>query len=87
MTKRASSTSGRHCQTAAVRSATQPLSSDVCRPRPTALYVHFQAADHGGPMMFARIGVSRMVSRHHPEPPRPLRKDKPWGRRRLKRDE
>ncbi|WP_107354625.1 hypothetical protein [Rhodopseudomonas palustris] len=56
-------------------------------PRPTALYVHFQAADHGGPMMFARIGVSGMVSRHHPEPPRPLRKDKPWGRRRLKRDE
>ncbi|UYO55174.1 hypothetical protein [Rhodopseudomonas palustris] len=50
----------------------------------TALHVLLQAADHGGPMMFARIGVSRMVRRHHPEP---LRKDKPWGRRRLKRDE
>ncbi|NEW96663.1 hypothetical protein DY467_07725 [Rhodopseudomonas sp. BR0G17] len=53
----------------------------------TALHVLLQAADHDGPMMFARIGVSRMVRRHHPEPPRPLRKDRPWGRRRLKRDE
>ena len=33
-----------------------------------AIHVLLQAADHGGPMIFARIGVMRMLSRN--EPPR-----------------
>ena len=51
----------------------------------TALHVLLRAADGGGPMMFAQIGVSIMVSGHRPA--RPLHKCRPWGRRRLKRDE
>lgn len=41
----------------------------------TAAHVLLQAAEYGGPMMFARIGVSAMVAWHNsPAPPRPLRR-------------
>ncbi|WBU27557.1 hypothetical protein OOZ54_12715 [Rhodopseudomonas palustris] len=33
-----------------------------------AIHVLLQAADHGGPIVFARIGVLRMLSRHTPPP-------------------
>ncbi|NEV75498.1 hypothetical protein DYI24_00180 [Rhodopseudomonas sp. BR0C11] len=40
-----------------------------------AIHVLLQAADHGGPMIFARMGVLRMLARHDPPPtPRPARR-------------
>jgi hypothetical protein len=42
-------------------------------------------ADLGGPTMFARIGVTRALNRHHVRQSNPNRKDPHWGRRKLKR--
>lgn len=39
-----------------------------------AVHVLLQAADHGGPMIFARMGVMRMLSRNDPPPPPRARK-------------
>lgn len=37
-----------------------------------AVHVLLQAADHGGPLIFARMGVAAMLGRHDPpKPPRP----------------
>jgi hypothetical protein len=44
-------------------------------------------AEHDGPTMFARIGVPRALNRHVERVFNPSRKDKHWGRRKLKRDE
>jgi hypothetical protein len=45
-------------------------------------------ATHGGPTIFARIGVMRALNRHVERVFDPLRKDTNWGRRKkLKRDE
>ena len=44
-------------------------------------------AESGGPMMFARIGIMRALNRHVERVFDPSRKDKHWGRRKLKRDE
>jgi hypothetical protein len=41
----------------------------------------------GGPTMFARIGIMRALNRHVERVFDPSRKDKHWGKRRLKRDE
>jgi len=43
-------------------------------------------AEHGGPTMFARIGVMRALNRHIERVFNPDRKDHHWGRRNLKRD-
>jgi hypothetical protein len=44
-------------------------------------------AEHGGPTMFARIGVMRGLNRHVEREFNPDRKDHHWGRRKLKRDQ
>jgi len=44
-------------------------------------------AESGGPTMFARIGIMRVLNRHVERVFDPSRKDKHWGRRKLKRDE
>jgi hypothetical protein len=44
-------------------------------------------ATHGGPTMFARIGVVRALNRHLERVFNPSRKDTHWGKRKLKRDE
>jgi hypothetical protein len=44
-------------------------------------------ATSGGPTMFARIGVMRALNRHVERVFDPSRKEKHWGRRKLKRDE
>ena len=44
-------------------------------------------ATAGGPTMFARIGIMRALNRHVERVFDPSRKDKHWGRRKLKRDE
>jgi hypothetical protein len=43
-------------------------------------------ATHGGPVMFARIGVMRAVNRHVERVFDPTRKEHHWGRRKLARD-
>jgi hypothetical protein len=44
-------------------------------------------ADLGGPTMMARIGVMRALNRGHVREFDSSRKDKHWGRRKLKRDQ
>jgi hypothetical protein len=44
-------------------------------------------AESGAPTMFARIGIMRALNRHVERVFDPSRKDKHWGRRKLKRDE
>ena len=44
-------------------------------------------ATHGGPTMFARIGVMRALNRNVERVFDPSRKDTHWGKRKLKRDE
>jgi hypothetical protein len=44
-------------------------------------------ATSGGPTMFARIGITRALNRHHVRQFNPDRKDTHWGRRKLKRDQ
>jgi hypothetical protein len=43
-------------------------------------------AEHGGPTMFARIGVMRALHRHVERRFNSNRKDPHWGRRKLARD-
>jgi hypothetical protein len=44
-------------------------------------------APHGGPTMFARIGVMRALNRHVERVFDPSRKDHHWGKRKLRRDQ
>jgi hypothetical protein len=41
---------------------------------------------HGGPTMFARIGVMQALHRHHVQEFNPNHKEPHWGRRKLARD-
>ncbi|WMT78872.1 hypothetical protein [Bradyrhizobium sp. Ash2021] len=43
--------------------------------------------EHGGPAMFARVGVMRALNRHHVREFNPDRKEHHWGKRKLKRDQ
>jgi hypothetical protein len=43
-------------------------------------------AEHGGPTMFARIGVMRALKPHVERVFNPSRKEPHWGRRKLARD-
>jgi hypothetical protein len=43
-------------------------------------------AEHGGPTMFARIGVMLALNRHVKRVFNPDRKEHYWGRRKLARD-
>lgn len=51
----------------------------------TAVHVLIQAADHGGPVEFARLGMMQAL---HPRVPvyDASRKDPKWGKRKLARD-
>ena len=44
------------------------------------------AAEHGGPVEFARIATLQAINRHLERVFDPTRKDKHWGRRKLARD-
>ena len=46
-----------------------------------------QAAEHDGPVEFARIATLQAINRHVERVIDPSRKDKHWGKRKLKRDE
>jgi hypothetical protein len=43
-------------------------------------------ATHGGPTMFARIGIMQALNRHHVREFNPKQKEPHWGRRKLARD-
>lgn len=53
----------------------------------TAAEMLTKAAEHGGPMEFARIATLRAVNRHHVREFNPDRKDPHWGKPKLKRDQ
>jgi len=44
------------------------------------------AAEHGGPIEFARIATLQALNRRVQRTFNPARKNPPWGRRKLKRD-
>lgn len=52
----------------------------------TAMDVLLQAAEKRGPLMHARIGMLRALRKDMPPAAPSERKDRPWGRRPLKRD-
>jgi hypothetical protein len=53
----------------------------------TAMEALILVAEQGGPTMFARIGVMKALNRNVERVFNPDRKEKPWGKRKLKRDE
>jgi hypothetical protein len=46
-----------------------------------------EAAEYGGPMMLARMGMMPAIDRHRPEEFDPKRKSQHWGGRKLARDQ
>jgi hypothetical protein len=53
----------------------------------TAAELITSAAEHGGPIEFARIATLRAINRRAVREFTPDRKDHHWGKRKLKRDE
>jgi exonuclease I len=53
----------------------------------TAAHLVTRAAEHGGPMIFAQMGMMQAIHRHRPRVFDPDRKDHHWGKRKLKRDQ
>ena len=53
----------------------------------TAAHCVTQAAENGGPMIFAQMGMMQAIHRHHKREFNPDRKDTHWGKRKLKRDQ
>jgi hypothetical protein len=53
----------------------------------TAAELITSAAEHGGPIEFARIATLRAINRHVERLFDPSRKETHWGKRKLKRDE
>jgi hypothetical protein len=53
----------------------------------TAAELLTNAAEHGGPVEFARIATLQAINRHAERQFNPHRKDTQWGRRKLKRDQ
>ena len=51
----------------------------------TAAHLVTRAAEHGGPMTFAQMGMLQAI--HRERVFNPDRKDTHWGKRKLKRDE
>ena len=45
------------------------------------------AAERGGPMIFAQMGMMQAIHRHQQRVFNPDRKDHHWGKRKLKRDQ
>ena len=52
----------------------------------TAAELLTNAAEHGGPVEFARIAMLQALNRHATQALNPDRKAPHWGRRKLKRD-
>jgi hypothetical protein len=52
-----------------------------------AIQMLIDAAEDRGPMLFAKMGITRAINRHVARVFNPDRKAPHWGRRKLKRDE
>jgi hypothetical protein len=52
-----------------------------------AAHLVTRAAEHGGPLIFAQMGMMRAIHRHQNRVFNPDRKDTHWGNRKLKRDQ
>lgn len=59
-----------------------PRDEHEAREWQTAMHCLIEAADHGGPVSFARLGVAQALHRHEPKVFDPTRKDPHWHRRR-----
>jgi hypothetical protein len=53
----------------------------------SAMQALLLVAEHDGPPMFARIGITRALNRHVERVFNPSRKDKHWEGRKLARDQ
>jgi hypothetical protein len=53
----------------------------------TAAHCVTQAAEHGGPMIFAQMGMLQAIHCHQKRELNPDAKDHHWGKRKLKRDQ
>jgi hypothetical protein len=53
----------------------------------TAMHCLIQAADHGGPIEFARMGMMQALGRHLERAPLTPRRQTHWGKRKLKREQ
>jgi hypothetical protein len=53
----------------------------------TAAHLVTRAAEHGGPIIFAQMGMLQAIHRHRERIFNPDRKDHHWGKRKLKRDQ
>ena len=53
----------------------------------TAAHCVTEAAENGGPLLFAKIGMMQAINRHKLVEFDPNRKSPHWGRRKLKRDQ
>jgi hypothetical protein len=64
-----------------------PKSEHTMQKVQTAAHCVTRAAEHGGPMIFAQMGMTRAIHRHHERVFNPDRKEHHWGKRKLKRDQ
>ena len=64
-----------------------PQSEHNMKEVQTAAHCITEAAENGGSMKFARIGMMQATNRHKPEEFDPKRKSLHWGRRKLARDQ
>jgi hypothetical protein len=63
-----------------------PKSERDAKEWQAAAHCLIEAADHGGPILFARLGVMRAMNRHVKREFGPSRKDKHSGRQKLAGD-
>jgi hypothetical protein len=64
-----------------------PQSEHTMKEVQTSAHCVTEAAENGGPMMFARMGMLQAINRHKPVEFDPKRKSPHWGKRKLKGDE
>ena len=78
---------------ATLRDAIRHLAQIILKPEGdmlevlTASDLLTQAAEHDGPVEFARIATLQAINRHVERVFDPSRKDTHWGKRKLKRDQ
>jgi hypothetical protein len=63
-----------------------PKAEHDAEPWQAAMEVLLLVAEHDGPTMFARIGVTKALNRHHVREFNPDRKPHHWAKRKLARD-
>jgi hypothetical protein len=65
---------------------TLPTAEHMAAEWQTAMEALILVATHGGPTMFARIGIMRALNRRVERVFNPSRKETHWGKRKLARD-